>query len=140
MDKPRRRQKAPTRPVPRPRLIGFIGAASITDYEAQALKYIGRCLAVIGHTLLIATEAGAAGAVREGVGMQGGKVRIIEAGVIETADRTLLYPDTRLLERVEHTHKDLYERDDVVVIYPHQLDEFLTATKETVTDYGLDLP
>lgn len=140
MDKPRRRQEAPTGPVPRPRRIGFIGKGTVTDYESVILAYIGRCLARIGHTLVVATTAGAAGAVREGVVSQEGKVVVVDAGVIEASDRTLLYPDLKLLERVEHTHKDLYERSDIVIIYEHQLEEFLTATKQIVQEYNLELP
>jgi hypothetical protein len=140
MDESRSGQEAATSPVPKPRLIGFIGRATVTDYETAALTYIGKCIATIGHALLVTTRTGAAGAVGVGVEAQRGYVKTIPGGIIDVADRTLIYPDLRLLERIENTYKDIYERQDVVIIYEHQLGEWLTAMKDTVTGYGLDLP
>jgi hypothetical protein len=137
-----RRKAAAPRPVRGPdyRLIGFIGKAVITDYEAAALRYIGRCLAALGHTLVIAPARGAATALREGVEEQGGEVRTVEAGVLAVADRTLLYPDTQLSDRLSAAYPDIGEREDVVFIRADQLDEWVDAMKDTLDGYGIARP
>lgn len=139
-DAPPRTTTKPVGKRPRPKRIGFIGRGTITVYEEAALTYIGKCLAVIGHTLVITAAQGASVAMRVGVEAQRGQVNTVPGGIIDVADRTLVYPDLLLLERIEKTYKNLYERDDVVIIYEHQLGDWLTAMKDTVTGYGLDLP
>ena len=142
MDRPESRQAAPARPVPRPnpRKIGFIGKSSITAYEAACLEYIGKCLAQIGHSLVLVPAKGSAAAMRVGVEAREGKVHEVQSGVLDQADRILIYPDTRLFQRLEQTYPDITERENVVFIYPNQLDEWVRAMKEILNDYGIALP
>ena len=142
MVKPRRRQEAPAHVVarPTPRLIGFIGRATVTDFEASCLRYIGRCIAQLGHRLIIVPAAGATHAVREGVEVQGGEVREIEAGVLDVADRTLLYPDPTLLARLERAYKDLHEKENIAIISEDDLPGWVTALKIVCNDYGIEQP
>ena len=125
---------------PTPKIIGFIGKADITDYEAACLTYIGRCLANLGHTLLIVPAKGATSALRVGVEMQGGKVREVETGIIDQANRTLVYPDPNLTQRLEQAYPDLHDRDDVVIITESQLDEWIDAMKSILAEYGVNRP
>lgn len=125
---------------PTPKLVGFVGKPDITEYEAACLIYIGRCIQQLGHTLVIVPAPGAASALREGVEAQGGEVRIIEAGVLDVADRTLLYPDPTLLKRLERAYKDLHERENVVIIKDDQLPEWVDAMKTICDDYGIERP
>lgn len=144
MDRTHRGSSTTANPVaqrPQPRSIGFVGKTNITDYQAAILTYIGRCIAALGHTLVIVPAKGSATALREGVELQGGKVRTLEAGVLEVADRTLLYPDPPLLARLEHTYKDLRARHDVAIIEDdNALDGWLIAMKRILTKFGIDLP
>jgi hypothetical protein len=142
MARPKSAPPATPDPVRRPqhKLIGFIGRRLISDYEAASLTYIGRCIAALGHTLVIVPAPGAAAALREGVEAQGGEVRTLEAGVLEVADRTLLYPDPKLTERLRAAYPDIDERENVVFIEERQLDEWVDAMKSILSDYGIARP
>lgn len=143
MARPRRGQEQPAGTVarrPAAKLIGIIGKPDLSDYEAASLTYIGRCIAALGHTLVIVPAAGTATAVRVGVEKQGGEVRELEAGVLAVADRILLYPDPRLTERLRATYPDIDQRENVVFIAEHQLDEWVDAMKAILDDYGIPRP
>lgn len=125
---------------PHPKVIGFIGKPEVTDYEAAVLTYIGKCLGQLGHSLLIVPAKGATAAIKEGVEAQGASVSEITAGVIPMADRTLVFPDKALTERLAAAYPDIGERENVVFINPSQLDEWLDAMKAILKDYGIPLP
>ena len=141
MDGPEVGQPAPTRTLgPAHRVVGFIGRGTISDYEKIALTHIGKCIALLGHTLVIVPAPGSASALREGVEAQGGEVRLIEAGVLEVADRVLLYPDPQLTARLRAAYKDIDKRENVVFIKDNQLDEWVDAMKSILSDYGINRP
>lgn len=120
--------------------VGFIGRGTISDYEAICLTYIGKCIALLGHTLIVVPAKGAATALREGVEAQGGEVRTLEAGVLEVSDRVLLYPDPQLTQRLRAVYPDIDERESVVFIRDNQLDEWVDAMKAILDDYGIERP
>lgn len=128
------------RTKPKSKLIGFIGKGDITDYEAACLTYIGKCIARLGHTLLSVPAKGSETALRVGVEAQGGAVRSIAAGVLDAAERTLLYPDPQLTERLKQAYPDIEDRDDVVFIHEGQLDEWVDAMKQILDEYGINRP
>ena len=142
MDTPETGHTATAHPLrrPHPKVIGFIGKPEITDYEAAVLEYIGKCLGKLGHSLLIVPARGATAAIEKGVESQGAGVSKITAGVIPMADRTLVYPDKALTERLAAAYPDIGERENVVFINPSQLDEWLEAMKAILKDYGIPLP
>ena len=140
-----RRQASPADAVGEPRrpehkVVGFIGRGTVNHYEAASLRYIGQCIARLGHTLLIVPAKGAASALREGVEAQEGEVRTLEAGVLDVADRTLLYPDTLLLARLKTAYPDLEQRENVVIIEDTQLDQWVDAMKEILDAYNIPRP
>lgn len=125
---------------PEHRRIGFIGKPNITDFEAASLTYIGQCLARLGHTLVIVPAKGAVTALRVGVEAQGGSVQEVQRGVLDTSDRTLLYPDPPLLQRLEKAYPDLHTRKDLAIINDHELDEWVDVMKEILTEYNIERP
>lgn len=144
MDRSHRRPAATARPVvgtrPKAKHIGFIGKADISDYETACLQYIGKCLAALGHTLVSVPARGSEAALRVGVEAQGGAVHSIGAGVLDTAERTLLYPDPHLTERLKKAYPDIEHRDDVVFITDGQLHEWVDAMKQILDDHGINRP
>lgn len=112
--------------LPKPRRLGVIGKASLTPYEEAGITYIGRCIAALGHTLVIAEAPGVATAVKVGVEVQGGKVQIVPNGVIENSDLTLVYPDPPLLARL----MDKYPSLDTQVTIIDDIDRWLDAIKQ----------
>lgn len=143
MVKPDRKPAAAARPVgarPRNLLVGFIGKPDITDYEAASLTYIGKCIAQLRHRLILVPAKGAADALRVGVEAMGGEVRTVTAGVLDVADRILLYPDSRLTERLEQAYPDIRERENVVFIGEDQLDEWVDAMKTILDERGIPRP
>lgn len=148
MARSRNRQVKPTgtvaraepKPLPKSKRIGIIGKANLSSYEEASLQFIGKCLAKLGHELVIVPAPGTATAVRVGVELQGGSVKTLDAGVLSVADRTLLYPDPRLTERLEQTNPDIHQRDDVVFIKESELDEWVDAMKSILTDHGIPRP
>lgn len=145
MDKSRKRGAAPTELVRgrgglvNPR-IGIIGRATLTPKETGVLWYIGRCLARLGHTTVVVPAQGTADAIREGVKVEEGSLAELPKGVIENSDRTLIYPDAALLERLQKAYPDLATRKDVVVITEDNLDEWYDAVRQVMLDKGLALP
>ena len=122
--------------------IGFIGRADITEEERTDLIFVGRCIARWGHTYVSVQAQGAEAAVREGVEIEGGQVESLQTGVLETANQTLLYPDTRLLVRLRNKYKDLRQREgkSVTVLERGQLGWFVNAVKEVFEEEGLEIP
>lgn len=114
-----------------PRLIGIIGKLVLNAHEKEALVYIGRCIALLGHTLVIVPAKGTADAIREGIQVEGGETRELETGVIDTADHTLVYPDKRLLSRLLTAYPDIKDNanEHVTVIAADLLDEWVDAMK-----------
>ena len=125
---------------PEHRVIGFVGKGAITEYEEAALTYIGKCIAALGHTLIIVPAKGAATALRVGVETQGGKVQLVEAGVLDRADRTLLYPDPNLLDRLKRAYPDLDNMKNVVNLAEHDLDMWIDALKAILDEYQISRP
>lgn len=128
------------RPGLRNPVIGIIGKRTLTSRERQALIYIGRCIARLGHTLTLAPSPGVADTVREGFEAEGGTVIPVDHGVIDTADHTLVYPDKRLLTRLQAAYPDLEAKDNVLVVTANQLDEWVTAVNKTMANKGMPLP
>jgi hypothetical protein len=148
MVRPKRLQRKPTgtvarhagRAQPKSRAIGFIGKGSLTDYETACLQYIGKCIARLGHTLIIVPAIGAATALRVGMEEQEGEVREVKEGTIDLADHTLVYPTPQLLSALKVKYPDLLDRDDVVIIAEGQLDEWVDAMKAILRDYQITPP
>lgn len=125
---------------PHPKTIGFVGKGEITDYEQACLFYIGRCLALMGHSLLTVPAPGSETALRGGVEREGGTVSHVPTGVLDIADRTLLYPDPHLTSRLSSAYPDIGTRDDVVFISEAELDHWVDAMKSILRDYGINRP
>lgn len=140
MDRPDRGQEAATGSLPIPRRVGFIGKGDIEPYDIAQLWYIGRCIAKLGHTLVIVPADGAANAIRRGVEAEGGAIEALDSGVIESSAHTLIYPDTRLLERLRTRYPDIEERKNVTIIREGQLDGWFDAMKVILTERGINLP
>jgi hypothetical protein len=120
--------------------IGFIGRASLTPQETGIIWYIGRCIARLGHTIVFVEAKGAATALKEGVVSEEGKLDILETGVIESADHTLIYPDPQLLERLKKKYPDITTRTDVAIIRSDQLNEWYEAVRTILSEKGIPLP
>lgn len=132
--------RATTGPVgrlPQPRKLGVIGKASLTPYEEEGIKYIGRCIAVLGHTLVIAEAPGVATAVKVGVEVEGGKVLVVPSGVIEASDLTLVYADPPLMKRLSTSYPDLLERGATII---DDLDRWLDAVKQIFHQMRIEPP
>lgn len=143
MDGTEVRQDAPAGTLdqrPQSRLIGFVGKGTVTDYEAASLRFIGQSIALLGHTLILVPSKGAADQIREGFELQGGMVRTLEAGVLDVADRTLLYPDPPLLRRLKTAYPDLDNMKNAVIIHEDQIDLWVDAMKEILDDYSIPRP
>lgn len=69
-----------------------------------------------------------------------GQVVAIQTAVLDNAFRSLLYPDTRLLERLQKRYGNLSQRNDVTVLKRGQLPQFWDAIKEIFAEEGLELP
>lgn len=136
----RARRPARTLGRPEPRRVGFIGRPDITPEEAQKLTYIGKCLAKLGHSLVSVRAKGAETALRVGVEAQGGEVHSVTAGVLDAANRTLIYPNTLLTEKLEKAYPGFSTREDVAIIERDQLDLWVDAMREILDDYGINRP
>ena len=132
-------QARSTEPVHR-RGIGFIGKGTVNPKEAGLLWYIGRCIAIIGHTVILVPAKGAADSLREGVKVEGGSLKELTTGVIEEADHTLIYPDAPLLARLKKKYDDIETRDDVLIIQENQLDEWHDAVQTRLIELGFQPP
>lgn len=126
----------PVGKLPQPRRLGVIGKASLTDYEEAGITYIGRCIAKLGHTLVIAEAPGVATAVKVGVEVEGGKVLVVPSGVIEASDLTLVYPDPPLLTRLSSKYPDLSSRATII----DDIDRWLDAIKTIFHQLRLEPP
>lgn len=76
----------------------------------------------------------------KGVEVEGGATRVLDGKIIETVDRTVIYPDDRLLARLLHAYPDLTVRDDVMLIYDGQLPELVNALNTILTERHIALP
>lgn len=123
-----------------PRRIGVIGKATLTADETTKLTYLGRCIARLGHTLVATDAAGFTAAVKSGVEREGGQLVAVGRAVIDAADHTLVYPDDKLLGRLERAYPDLHTRSDVLVVRSEQLDEWLDAVLTVMRERGVDPP
>jgi hypothetical protein len=121
---------------PQPRKLGVIGKGSLTPYEEEGIRYIGRCIAVLGHTLVIAEAPGVAAAVRGGVEVEGGEVLLVPNRVIEQSDLTLVYADSPLLTRLRSAYPDL----DTRVTMIDNIDRWLDAIKTIFHQLKLEPP
>jgi hypothetical protein len=121
-------------------VIGIIGKRVINTRERAALRYIGRCAALLGHTLAFIPSKGVADAVREGAELEGGKLLVLEHDVIGTANHTLVYPDRRLHSRLLAAYPNLEAMTNVLVLREDQLDEWVEAVNETMKDRGVPRP
>jgi hypothetical protein len=135
-----RRPKATTEPVRRRRRIGFIGTGQVTPKEAGLLWYIGRCIVVLGHEVVLVPAKGAATALREGVEAQGGTVTPLASDTIGNADHTQIYADPPLLEKLKQKYEDLETRSDVIIIPRARLDEWYDAVRQVIAERGLTPP
>lgn len=122
------------------RLIGVIGKSVLTDAEKQKLYRFGQCIAILGHTTAVIPTKGTADQVSEGVKAQGGEIRVLESGVIDASDHTFVYPDSRLLSRLQHQYPNLTENKNVTVIREDQLDRWLVGTIRLINELGLTPP
>ncbi|HSE44574.1 MAG TPA: hypothetical protein VLA89_04520 [Gemmatimonadales bacterium] len=129
-------------PARRPRnpVIGIIGKSTVNDHEAATLRFIGQAIARLGHKLALIPAKGTADKVREGFEVEGGEIVALEADVIGAADHTLVYPDTRLLNRLRAVYPDIEARDDVLVIREDQLEEWKQAVIQTLDEKGVETP
>ena len=125
---------------PRNPVIGIIGKSTVTTEEAETLRFIGRAIARLGHKLALIPTKGVADKVREGFETEGGETVVLESDVIGNADHTLIYPDTRLLNRLLATYPDLQAKDNVLVIEEHQLEEWKQAVTQTLDEKGVEVP
>lgn len=122
------------------RKIGFIGKANITPHEAGLLWYIGRCIAALGHEVLLVPAKGAANALREGVEIEGGRLTLLTTGTVEQADHTHIYPDAPLLEKLKKKYPDIEDRPDVLIIPRDRLDEWYEAVRTVLVERGVTPP
>ncbi len=120
--------------------IGFIGRGSLTPQETGIIWYIGRCIARLGHTLVYVEAPGAATAIKEGVVSEDGKLDPVKAGVIESANHTLIYPDPQLTVKLKLRYPDLETRPDVVIIRQDELHEWYEAVRTILSSRGIPLP
>lgn len=120
--------------------IGFIGKPEITPEEASIIQYIGRGIALLGHTTVIVPAKGASDSIRKGIKEEGGKLDEIKTGIIEKADHTIVYANNHLLERIRKRYPDIDLRKDVVIIFEDEINDFLAATKEVLREHGLEIP
>lgn len=122
------------------RRIGFIGKLSVTAEEATLLRYIGRCIARLGHTLVIVPTNGTQTWVREGVEVEQGSVETLESGVIDSADRTLLYADPSLYEQAKNLYPDLDTKENVAIIWQDEVVDWYHTMKAILRDKGIPAP
>jgi len=83
--------------------IAVIGKAKVNDTESGELDFLGVLLANAGHTLVTTAASGVNTLVREGYERQGVWARVVQSDAISGADHAIIYPDKRLLERIEAT-------------------------------------
>jgi hypothetical protein len=124
----------------RPRRIGFIGKGTLTPKETGLVWYIARCVAKLGHTVVLAKAAGVAKAVEEGVGYEAGSLEVVRTGVIEASDHTMIYPDSPLLIKLKARYPDIETRTDVAIITESNLDEWYDAVRTILTERKVALP
>lgn len=96
--------------------IGFIGKRVVNNQEKEVLKYIGACLAKLGHTYVSVPTKGAEYAIRRGVGGEDGKNIAVDSNTIEASDYTFIYADPPLLKRLIAKYPDLETREDIVIL------------------------
>jgi hypothetical protein len=138
MDAPDHDVVSPGRP--RPRVIGVIGRTRLSEAEHNDLRFIGQCIAAFGHTLAYVPAKGTADAVREGAEAEAGETLVLDAGVIDKAEHTLVYPDKRLLYRLLVTYPDFHARANVTVITPAALSDWADAAAQLLKAEGLPIP
>jgi hypothetical protein len=120
--------------------IGFVGKGVLTPKETGIIWYIGRCIAKLGHTVIIAKAQGATGALRDGVEREGGSLETVTSGIIEASDHTWIYPDPQLTAKMKMKYPDLLERDDVIIITEEQLDEWYESVRTVLLERNVALP
>lgn len=138
MDRTDTGKTSPTRTVLRNPRIGFIGKGKLTPKETGIIWYIGRCIARLGHTVVLVDAGAGATALREGMEVEGGRLDKVTEKVIESSNHTLIYPDKPLLERLKKAYEDIETRDDVVII--SNIDGWYDAVKQVLTDKGITHP
>lgn len=114
--------------------IGFIGKTTITPEDREALKEIGRLVALIGHQTVMVNGKGTIAAVKEGFELEGGTPQLIDKGVIEAADHTMVFGDTRLIGRLRQAYPDIDDRKDVTIIKTEELQTWLEAVESVYQD------
>ena len=120
--------------------IGIIGKTTITTRERAQLRYLGRCLARLGHPIVVVPAKGTVDAVREGVKSENGEIVEIDKGVIDTADNTWVLTSRRLLSRLLTVYPDLHDKDNVAVFDSKELDEVIRLTNEALKRQNIEPP
>lgn len=139
MDRPDTGTEKPARTLRNPR-IGFIGKAAITEEEEIALFYIGRCIARLGHVVVITDAKGATTALKEGVEVEEGSLDIVQKDIIEKSNHTLIYPTPHLLERLRERYPDIENRKDVAIIYSDELNDWVSAVVTILASKNIPTP
>ena len=144
MDRTAKRSRPAAQPVGRrPRdhqRIGFVGRSEVSDAEAKTLRFIGRGIAILGHTFVSVPSEGATAKVREGVEVEKGQIVDLQNGVLETADHTLLYPSPKLLLRLKERYPNIENDRRVTILQRHQLELFWEAMKTIMAEQGIEAP
>lgn len=76
----------------------------------------------------------------KGVEVEGGSTRVLEGKIIDSVDRTVIYPDGPLLARLLTAYPDIQARADVTLIYEGQLPELVNALNTILTERNIALP
>jgi len=112
--------------------IGVIGKKALKRDEKLLLAELGSLVAKLGHQLAIIPTPGVAAQVRAGYELEGLAPVILDQGVIEHSDHTLIYPDKRLLDRLQHNYPALLDMNNVDVI--DNLQEWVEATRTLLAE------
>lgn len=120
--------------------VGVIGKRFLTPAEKTSLWMLGRIVARLGHDLQLIPTKGTANQMRDGFELEGRTALELTAGVIEASDVTLIYPDERLLKRIEKMYPDYRDRADVRVLYPEPIEDYVAAAREILKERGIPQP
>lgn len=94
----------------------------------------------MGHTVVLAKAKGASNALEEGVKKEKGSLEIVQRGVIEASNHTIIYPDPQLLLKLKQKYPDIESRKDVGIIKEAELDAWYDAVRQITVEKGFKLP
>ena len=121
--------------------VGIIGKSKLAENEEALLVTLGRTIARAKRTLLCVDQPGTVAAVKVGVKMEGGEVRLLDKDTITKSAHTFVYADERLMTRLRKAYPTIDQDKHIFLMKtPEDILIWLDAAKTVLNERNIEFP